>query len=283
MQKMSPIPSVALALHIRSARIPVHWTVRVSHEPEMRDFDGRVIAEAKTERVFWPQVETTNWGDVVLAEVEDALDLRNELFKMFNTNRTEEAALRFLNRVGAWRVEEGGDPKTWTWAQGTFANVTFGHRLAIGIRVVPSTLSEMLQYTEHWYRQVGILRNPTKLKAEYREAPPADGRATDQHRFASEAYFMNTLPVSLEWHGKDPYAVIETISAWELMVAVAWSDVVSRAEEQVCARCGTRFTWPRKKKYCQWECGHLVAVRKHKKKKALEKQTEKEAAKAKTR
>jgi hypothetical protein len=56
------------------------------------------------------------------------------------------------------------------------------------------------------------------------------------------------LPVSLGWQGKDPYAVIETISAWELMIAAAWSDVVSRAEEQVCARCGTRFTVAPKEK-----------------------------------
>jgi len=55
------------------------------------------------------------------------------------------------------------------------------------------------------------------------------------------------------------------------MIAAACSDVVSRAEKQVCARCGTRFTWPRKKKHCQWECEHLAAVGKYKRKKALEK------------
>ena len=41
MQKMSPISVVPIALRIRSARIPVRWSVRVSTQGE---------------RVFWPQV-----------------------------------------------------------------------------------------------------------------------------------------------------------------------------------------------------------------------------------
>jgi hypothetical protein len=270
---MSPIPSVPIALRIRSARIPVRWTVRESHRHEVCDVDGRVIDKGGVEKVFWPQV-IEKAGIVEMTEIEDPLDLRVQLFRMFNTNRTESAALEFLNRVGAWQIVEDGG-KQESWAEGTYANVTYGHRQVLGLRVVAVTLDDLLGDVKHWYRLLGTLRNPTKLQAEFKQPPPTDARPYDLSMYALEAHFSNTLPVSLEWHGKDPYAVVETITASELMIAAAWADVVSRAEEQVCARCQTRFTWPRKKKYCLWECGHLVAVRNHKRKMALEKRKKK--------
>ena len=263
MHKMSPIPTVPVALHIRAARIPIHWTVRECPVVEVRDADGRVLTEGGVERVFWPQVETTKWGDVELTAIEDPLDFRIQLFRFFNVNKTEAAALDFLHDIGAWRTVSESHREE--WAKGTYANVTYGHRQGIGLRMLPTTLPEILQATKGWYRLLGN-HNPKKLEAQFKPPPPPDARPIDRDRFAMEAQFVNTLPVSLEWHGKDPYAVIETISAWELMIAAAWSDVVSRAEKQVCARCGTRFTWSRKKKYCLWECGHLEAVRNHKRK-----------------
>jgi hypothetical protein len=272
---MSPIP---IALHIRAARIPIHWTVRDHLVVEVRDVHGRVLTEGGTERVFWPQVETTKWGDVELAEIEDPLDRRIQLFKVFNRNRTEAAALDFLQHIGAWRIVAESNHEE--WAKGTHANVTYGHREGIGLRMLPTTLPEILQATEGWYRLLGN-HNPKKLEAQFKPPPPPDARPSERDLFAMEAQFVNTLPVSLEWHGKDPYAVIETISAWELMIAAAWSDVVSRAEGQVCARCGTRFTWPRKKKHCRWDCGHLAAVLKYKRKLAVEKKKQREAAKGK--
>jgi hypothetical protein len=275
MQKMSPIPSVPIALRIRSARMPVTWTVRESYRPEVLAVDGRVIDKGGVERVFWPQVEG-KWDMVEVTEIEDPLDLRVQLFKMYNTNRTEAAALDFLNRVGAWRIVEDGG-KQESWAEGTYANVTYRHREILDVRVMPLTLEDLLGDVKHWYKLSGALRNPTKLQAEFKQPPPTSARPYDLSMYALEARFSNTLPVSLEWHGKDPYAVVETITASELMIAAAWSDVLSRAEEQVCANvnCGTRFTWPRKKKYCRWECGHSVAVRNHKRKLADEKRRKK--------
>jgi hypothetical protein len=254
MQKMSPIP---IALHIRSARIPVRWTVRESVEGE---------------RVFWPQVIETA-GVTEIAEIEDPLDLRAQLFKMFNTNWNEDAALDFLESAGAWGAIE--EDRREPWAKGTYVNVAFGHRDAVGLRVLPTTLEELRSDTGRWYRLLRTLSNPTKLKADFKQPPPADARPIDRFGFAGDAHFNNSLQVSLEWHGKDPLAVVETITAWELMIATAWADVVGRADEQVCAHCGTRFTWPRKKKHCRWECGHLVAVRNYKRKRALEKQNNK--------
>jgi hypothetical protein len=272
---MSPIPTVPIALHIRAARIPIRWTVRDHTLHEMRAADGRVLQEGGVERVFWPQVETTKWGDVELTEIENPLEFRIKLFRFFNMNKTEAAALDFLQDIGAWRIVSETERER--WAEGTYANVTHGHRKGVGLRMLPTTLPEILQAIEGWYRLLGN-HNPKKLEAQFKPPPPPDARVSERNLFAMEAQFVNTLPVSLEWHGKDPYAVIETISAWELMIAAAWSDVVSRAEKQVCARCGTRFTWPRKKKHCQYECGHLAAVGRYKRKKALEKRQQAEAA-----
>jgi hypothetical protein len=60
------------------------------------------------------------------------------------------------------------------------------------------------------------------LRSVFKQAPPPDARPHDHFSFSREAQFSNTLPVSLEWHGKDPYAVVEAITASELLVAAAW-------------------------------------------------------------
>ena len=151
-------------------------------------------------------------------------------------------------------------------------DVSFAHRQVYGIRVLPTTLNELFEATKRWYVLLKTLRNHVALKSEFGPPPRLDARPFDRYEYAGRAYFNNTLPVSLEWQGKDPYAVIETITGWELMIAAAWADVVSSAEDQVCAECKTRFSSPRKKKYCCWECGHLVAVRKYKRKQSVLKQ-----------
>src|SRR5689334_11123186 len=97
MQKMSPIPSVPIALRIRAARIPVKWTVREHTIIETVDFDGRVIQKGGIERVFWPQVDIAKWGDVETREIENPLDVRNQLFHLFNSDWTEAGVLAFLD------------------------------------------------------------------------------------------------------------------------------------------------------------------------------------------
>ena len=267
---MSPIPCIPIALRIRAGRIPVHWEIREHTIHEVRDVDGRVLTPGGIERVFWPQVQKTKWDDVEVDEVEDPLDLRNHLFHLFNAEWNELKVLAFLERVGAWRIVDDGDPRIDVWAQGTFTDIVFAHREATGIRVLPITLEELRQETEYWYRLLGSLGNHSKLRSAFKQAPPRDARPLDHLLFTGHTRFSNTLQVSLEWHGKDPYAVVETITANELLIAAAWADVAGRAERQVCARCATRFTWPRKKKHCRWECGHLDAVKRYKRKRTLE-------------
>lgn len=271
-QKMSPIPTFPIELRIKAGRIPVRWEVRETEGLEIRGTEGKVISKRKTERIFWPRVVETKWGDVKVREIDNPVDLRQELFRLANTNKSEEAALRFLNAVGAWRLSNYGDPAIDVWARGTFASgVVFGHREILRVRVEPVTLAELLSDTEHWYRLLSSLRrNPVVIKSAFKPPSP-NSHHNERFLFAIESAALNTLPLSLEWHGKDPYVVVETLCAQELLVAAAWADVASRAEPQVCDRCKTRFTYPRKKKYCLGNCAHLVAQRDYKRRKADEK------------
>jgi hypothetical protein len=83
-------------------------------------------------------------------------------------------------------------------------------------------LDDLRQESKYWYRLLRALSNPQKLRSVFKQAPPPDARPHDHFSFSREAQFSNTLPVSLEWHGKDPYAVVEAITASELLVAAAW-------------------------------------------------------------
>jgi len=223
--------------------------------------------------VFWPQVVTTaKTGDAVVSDLEDPLELRAVLFRSLNTKWSERTAQEFLDRVGAWRIVPGGVPEN--WAEGTYATIAFRHRFAVGVRVLPVTLDELRTETAYWYGLLGPLGNSAKMKKAFGAAPPPDARPADHFAFATDAHFNNTLPVSLEWQGASPRAVIEPLSASELLAAAAWADVAGCAEPQVCARCHTRFTWPRKKTYCLGDCAHQVAVRTYKRKKAAEKKVQ---------
>jgi hypothetical protein len=251
MQKMSPIP---IAIKIRSARIPVRWQVLVE----------------KGKRVFWPQVI----ADEHTEEIEDwtPLDLRASLFHTFNKNWNEDAALGFLNLIGAWAITGAG--KREEWAQGTYTSVMFGHRDLVGLRVLPLPVEEMRSDVAYWYKLQTARHVLTKLQAEFKQEPRSDANYFDRLSFAADAQLRNTLPVSLEL-GKEPYAVIETITARELLIACSWLDAAGGLDVRVCAECATRFTSRRKTKYCRVECGHVVAVRNYKRKLALEKRKQK--------
>jgi hypothetical protein len=266
---MSPISTFSVAVEIRPGRIPVRWTVRDHHIDEVRNVDGRVIEKGRNERVFWPQVEATKRGDVKTHEIEDPTDLRAVLFKAFRTNWEEKSILAFLDRIGAWQVVT--DDRRETWAKGRYANVAYRHRLLLNARVLPVTLHEVQRETDYWYQILGLLGNHAKLKEKVKSPPSDDARPCEHFAFAAEAQFSNTLPVSLEWYGREPRAVIAPITASELLAAAAWADIVGDTAAYVCAHCHTRFASPRKKKYCLGECGHNVAVRNYKRKCALEK------------
>jgi hypothetical protein len=195
------------------------------------------------ERVFWPQVIANE--DTEEIENESPLDLRARLFHTFNTDWNEGTALAFLNRVGAWQTTTVGGT-----TPDVPVNVVFGHRDEIGLHVLPVTLEEMHTEIDFWYKVQSARPSLTNY-----------GRLA----FAAEARAHNTLSVSLE-SGRDPHGVVDTITARELLVACSWLDAAGGSDLYICAECATRFRSRHKKKYCRWECGHVVAVKNYKRK-----------------
>ena len=241
----------------------MQWAVRELHHDQLLDHNGRVISPRRIERTFWPKVIKPAHVYPEIAEIEDALDCRAELFRLLNKNPTEGAALQFLERIGAWRIQKLESTSVHVWAKGTFVDIDFGHRFALGMHVAPLTLDEIISDASHWYK---ILSQGESARRKVFGKPPdpAKARPYDLSMFATEANVLNTLPVSIEWHGKDPHAVIETICGWEILTAAAWADVAGGLDVQICAECHTRFTSTRKKKHCMWSCGHRAAQREYK-------------------
>lgn len=97
----------------------------------MIDVDGRVIDKGGVERVFWPKIRKDQWDEAELDEIESPLDLRAQLFKIFNTSKSEDAVMGFLNRVGAWETglgnqrNRGQKEPTWTYLLPTAKSMEF--------------------------------------------------------------------------------------------------------------------------------------------------------------
>jgi hypothetical protein len=75
----------------------------------------------------------------------------------------------------------------------------------------------------------------------------------------------------LEWK-RNPHAVVQPVTARELLIAATWVDLVSGSQFQECEHCGTPFTWDRKRTFCPpykltgiSPCAHVVAQREYKK------------------
>ena len=258
---MSPISTFSVAIDIQAGRIPVQWTVRDHELHEVGEVraDGVQVLTKATERVFWPQVRSD--PAVPLSDIDNPPALIAYLFRSLNTNWTEAAALAFLDAVGAWQITPAGTQES--WAKGTYANVTYRHRHE-HVRVVPITMDHFESVVSYWYRLAGLLGNPAKLKREFK-LPGADAKPGDDWLFAMKAKFSNTLPVSLEWSGKDPRGVIEPITGAEILAAYMWSNVAVGAGQQTCAYCHTRFLDSRKRKSCpDGKCARRAAQRNQK-------------------
>jgi hypothetical protein len=74
--------------------------------------------------------------------------------------------------------------------------------------------------------------------------------------------FANKLPVHMEWRGRHPHAVIQPITGRELLIALAWIDLVTGAECKVCnnSNCGIEYTRGGRK-FCSWQCEHANTMR----------------------
>jgi hypothetical protein len=221
--------SHSISLELRFLSIPTSWTRR----------KDRMSGEF----ALVPQVKV---GPA--KPIEDAWALRNDFLRM---EHSEEAALKFLERVGVWGVGESGTYEGAKPIQGAF-----GYRYIIDPQYpFPFTIEELWDEQERWK---ALLGNPARLQAEFGERPKEDARPYDHFKFACDTQRQNTLPIHLE-SKLLPHAVIQPITGRELLTATAWVDLVSGSGVQVCEKCKIPFTSYRKLRFCPPPPGHATS------------------------
>jgi RNA polymerase-binding transcription factor DksA len=76
---------------------------------------------------------------------------------------------------------------------------------------------------------------------------------------------MNEFPMHIEWRRNGAFAVVETITGLEMLVATTHLDLLRHADFKICARADCAIPFPRlsghKRIYCSIECAHVVAQR----------------------
>src|ERR1035437_1276532 len=239
---MSHIP---ISIELRFLRIPTRWSVSE---------EGYLMPEVDQR----PQRKLT-------AILDDPRDLRTEFLNLPNK---QDAALRFLNKIGLWSTWKARTLIRGQWELGTpirgqRVEGAFGYRYFSHLAALPLELKELWRRQRYWKRV--LQKNLTLLRYEFAALPRADASPAEQEAFAINSEFGNTLPIHVEWKsgpGQLPRAIIQPLTGVEFLKATAWLDVVQQAKVQICQRrdCGLPFTG-REQKYCSDSCGHLMAVR----------------------
>jgi hypothetical protein len=233
---------IKLPIEPRFLRIPATWTRKTAF---IHEANG-----VKTEDVFVPAVHRNAKADLI----DDPWKLRSEFLRM---ERTEDAALRFLSKVGVWEAVTA-NPQS-DLKETALAGV-FGVRWFVG-HARPITLELLWAEQKHW-KELLDPRNHRKLRAKF-TPPRAEARESVKAEFSSE----NTLPVHMEWKPGErqfPYAFVQPITGRELLIATTWIDIVRREKFQVCDRCGCPFTG-KKRPYCTDFCAHAAAQKRYRK------------------
>jgi hypothetical protein len=92
--------------------------------------------------------------------------------------------------------------------------------------------------------------------------------------FGMQTARMNELPMHIEWERGGAFAVVDTITGWEMMVATSHLALLRHAKFKSCARkdCGIPFPSlsGHNQIYCSPECAHVVAQRELRKRKKRE-------------
>jgi hypothetical protein len=240
----------SLPIELRFLTIPTRWTVR----------DEKLSGE----RCLVPAVD--QGVDRRLSRIIDPEDIRKQFFRMAVD---EQSALDFLNGVGVWSAIEDAHQPDGPDGMLLSGNIpvgtpdmrlfgAFGHRWING-RASIETVESLLAEQEHWR---GLKRSRTKLRAAFMPSPGGSATPHAKAMFALENAFGNTLQVHLEWRGKHPHAVIQPVTCRELLIALAWIDLVTGAECKVCQnpKCGIEYTRGGSK-FCTWQCEHANTTR----------------------
>jgi hypothetical protein len=239
-----------LPIELQFLAIPTRWTVR-----EEKMSGERCLVPAVNQHVGRR-----------LSPIQDPEEIRKQFFKM---KPDENSALDFLNGVGVWSAIEDTHQTDGPDGRLLSGNASvgvremrltgaFGHKWLCG-RAGIETVETLQQEQKHWR---DLLRNRTKLRAAFAPGPSVDSAPYLKDQFAIESKFGNTLQVHLEWRGRHPRAVIQPVTGRELLVALAWIDLVTGAECKVCQKCGIEYTRGGRK-FCTWQCEHANTMREY--------------------
>jgi hypothetical protein len=230
---------VRLAVEIGFLRIPTEWSLE-------QDDKGHWVAEPKVSQS----------GSVKVSEI-DGRGLRRRFLRLKPNDR--KAALQFLQEVGVWRVQS--IPEASLEEGNKLVSGAFGARLFNG-RALSVPLLDLWRQQQWWLK---ILRDPAALKAKFGPPPLPNARGSQKLLFALQTASMNELPMHIEWKRGGAFAVVETITGLEMLVAITNMDLLRHANFKSCARadCGIPFARlsGHNQIYCSPECAHVVSQR----------------------
>jgi hypothetical protein len=248
-----------ISIQIRFLRVPTQWTVRESQ-----------------------------WGWTLVPEIDQDMErkistldepwaIRNDFLRL---KHTEEAALKFLTKIGIWNAVEDHHATKASCGKMLLAGY-FGHQLFFG-------RATFVPLEEFWARQAwwkNLLSDPNRLLAEFSPPSPAiNGAPFEKAKFAANATAVNTLRLHIDWQQRkrrqadgnvttamEPQGIVQPFTFHDLLVATAHVDLLTGAQIQICECCGIPFTG-RERKFCCWYCGHLQSVRRGRNKRRKEKE-----------
>jgi hypothetical protein len=242
------LAQVPISIQIQFLKVPTQWTVR----------------ESQWGWTLVPEVDQDMERKIGI--LDDPWEIRNEFLRL---KHTEEAALKFLTKVGIWNAVEDRQATQASCGK-MLLNGYFGHQLFFGT-------ATFVPLGELWARQTwwkNLLSDEARLRAEFAPPPLPNAAPFEKAEFAAKATAINTLRLHIDWWkvnrrktdgsvtaAMEPRGVVEAFTFHDLLVATAHMDLLTRAKIQICECCGIPFTG-RERKFCCWYCGHLQSVRK---------------------
>lgn len=246
---------VQIVVEVRHLRIDTEWTIK-EHRPWVlaSEYPSLMIPGPPVQ-VAIPHVRSLH--GCVKTQLIDGREMRRRFQRL---QHTPEASLDFLNAIGVWSAyEHKGKPLGSGQSE---LNGPVGSRYFSGY-ATPIDLGQL------WAEQRTLdsqLRKPSLLKSQLGPGPGDDASPYHKAIHALTTRFQNELPLHIEWRKSKPIAVIETITGRELLTATTHLELIQGAKFKVCQRPDCAIMFPviskHARKYCSYNCAHLMAVRK---------------------
>jgi hypothetical protein len=239
---------IQLTVEVAFLRIPTEWSLE-------QDTHGRWLAvPAVHQSTSFKVSEIDGWG------------LRRRFLRLRPNDW--KGALQFLQEVGIWRAQSA--PGASLEEGNKLVSGGFGARAFNG-RALSVPLHDLFRQQQAWLK---TLRDPAALKARFGPPPPPSSKGVQKLFYALQTSIANELPMHIEWKRGGAFAVVETITGWEMLVATTHLDLLRHANFKNCARADCGIPFPRlsghNQIYCNPECAHVVAQRALRKRKKRE-------------